>query len=62
MNNLAVVNHTTLVRDLLIEAGYTFHKDETNNQWVISDGQDQVGTSRSLGDLVHKHGKELGVW
>lgn len=62
MNNIAAVNHSTLVRDLLIDAGYTFDKDMSNNQWVIYDGEQQVGTSRSLGDLIRKQGTELGIW
>lgn len=45
----------------LEDAGYTFVKVD-QHQWDMMDGQRVVGSSRALGDLLRKQGKELGVW
>lgn len=54
--------HAELIKVVLQDSGFTFTKRECDGWWVMLDNGVQVGDSRSLGDLLKKQSKELGVW
>jgi hypothetical protein len=54
--------HAELIKVVLQDSGYTFSKRVSDGWWVMYDKGVEVGHSRSLGDLLKKQSKELGVW
>lgn len=53
--------YVSLVKQSLVEAGFSVQKNQRDDVWEVKDGPDVLLKSRSLGDLLLKSAKEFGV-